>query len=119
MNIFQGKSWLTDVLFEDCTCELDGGAIAIQSNKPGFPARLTNCTFLRCRSNTVFGGGMYLRDNAEVIIEDSYFEGCHAEQEGGAIASATLATSAAPSATDSATSATRTCPVALERVSYA
>ena len=80
---------LTRVDFLDCHASGAGGGLVLSGGSPA-PASLSRVQFSRCVSTgdePSGGGGLFMKDSAAAVVEDSDFTDCDATGRGGAIAS--------------------------------
>ena len=83
---FKVRAELTDVTFDGCSSGANGGGLDLAGSKAGFPATFNRVNFTGCTTSTGYGGGLMLSGEAQVVVEDSLFTECYAQNEGGAIA---------------------------------
>ena len=87
--IYNCDAELEEVTFDSCQAN-EGGGVVLRTTPDNLPVRITNGNFSRCHASGAMpsgGGGLFLREGAVAIIEDTIFIECTTAGRGGAAAS--------------------------------
>lgn len=83
---------INGVIFRNCVCKYEGGAVYHNSNKNG-TTNIERCQFISCNTGTVpaypgntwsYGGGI-TSVASDLVVKNSIFTDCHALSDGGAV----------------------------------